>query len=354
MKLLLALVMSVALVLAQPAAPPAARDFPKHLTRGIQLMESASVAIPDLNRAGAPLIEAARQAVKSYQSPEIRSDDTRVLYGYLTNLRAFLMLSDALPKPVPFPGEAQNQLVELRENLSLAEAAFSALLNDREFTSLGSDRDNLKRYRERNQRVSPPAQAGSRVVFLGDSITDGWRLNEYFPDRDFINRGIGGQITGQMLGRMNDDVIEIKPAVMVVLAGTNDIARGVPLPTIESNLTMIADLAEFHKIKPIFASVLPVSDYHKATNPRYEMTRVRPPATILALNAWIQNLCKTRSYTYLDYFTPLVDAKGFLKAEMAEDGLHPNSDGYRVMAPLALAAIEKTLPAAPAPKKKRK
>ena len=149
-----------------------------------------------------------------------------------------------------------------------------------------------------------------RVVFLGDSITDGWRLNEYFGDRDFVNRGISGQITGEMLGRMKADVIDLKPEAMIVLAGTNDIARGVPVAAIENNLAMIADLAEFHKIKPLFASVLPVSDYHKGVNPANERTKQRPPATILELNAWLKSFCARRNFTYVDYFPALADQAG--------------------------------------------
>ena len=343
-----------AIVLGQAAAPPAPRDFPKHIERGAQLMESASVSIPELVRAGAPLIETARQAVRTYNSPDIRQDDSRVLLSYITALRAFLMLSDGLPKPIPFPAEAQRQLVELRENLSLAEGAFHLLLDSKETTALGSDWDNYKRYAEANTRIGPPAAGSLRVVFLGDSITDGWRLNEYFPDRDFINRGIGGQITGQMLGRMKQDVIDLKPAAVLILAGTNDVARGVPALTIQHHLAMMADLADAHKIKPIFASILPVSSYHKGENPRFEMTLVRPPAAIKALNEWLMSFCKSRGYVYADYFSALADARGLLKPEYADDGLHPNSLGYRVMAPVALEAVNRAFPRAASPAKRRK
>src|SRR5262249_20859639 len=154
-------------------------------------------------------------------------------------------------------------------------------------------RDNLKRYAEANERLGPPGDL-PRVVFLGDSITDAWRLNEYFTGRDFVNRGISGQTTGEMLSRMKQDVVDLKPVAMVVLAGTNDIARGVATKTIENNLEMIADVAEYYKIRPIFGSILPVSDYHKSKNPRYEMTKTRPPATILEINRWLQDFCTKR------------------------------------------------------------
>ena len=140
------------------------------------------------------------------------------------------------------------------------------------------DRDNLKRYAEANEKLGAPSPQKPRVVFLGDSITDGWRLNEYYGgDRDFVNRGISGQITGEMLGRMKADVIDLKPRLVLVLAGTNDLARGVPVNAIENNLSMIADLAEAHHIQPMFASLLPVSDYHKDANPQYLQTG-RPAA----------------------------------------------------------------------------
>jgi lysophospholipase L1-like esterase len=127
---------------------------------------------------------------------------------------------------------------------------------------------------------------------------------------------------------------------VLILGGTNDLARGTALNAIEDNLTMIADLADYHKIRLIFASVLPVSDYHKDVNPSYEMTPIRPPVLIRALNDWIKSLCTRRNYIYLDYYSEMVDAAGFLKADLADDGLHPNSAGYRIMAPLAQTAIE--------------
>jgi acyl-CoA thioesterase-1 len=195
------------------------------------------------------------------------------------------------------------------------------------------------------------------VVFFGDSITDFWRLNEYFPDRDFVNRGISGQITGEMLGRMKADVLDLQPAAVLILAGTNDLARNVPLVTIEDNYAMLATLAAANDIKVIFASVLPVSDYHKDRNPAYEMTKVRPPVYIKALNAWLQNFCAQKGCTYLDYSQALADDQGQLGSDLADDGLHPNAKGYRVMAPLVLTAIDKTLIVQPVisakPKKRR-
>ena len=314
--------------------------------RAIQLMESTGFAVPDLARAGAPLVENARQGLANVRSNPANAEFNRV---FLSNLRAYVQLADAVPKPFPFPETAQKQFGELRDALTRGESHFQALVIQKDRQLRNPDPDNLARYAEADSRIGPLVPGKPRVVFLGDSITDSWRLNEYFPDHDFINRGISGQITGQMLGRMQSDVINLHPDAMLLLGGTNDIARGISLAAIEDNLTLIADLAEYHKIKLIVASVLPVSDYHKDVNPNYEMTRTRPPASIRALNTWIQSLCARRNFTYLDYYSPMVDASGFMQSDLADDGLHPNSKGYRIMAPEALKAIDSLLRTAPPP-----
>jgi acyl-CoA thioesterase I len=148
-------------------------------------------------------------------------------------------------------------------------------------------------------------------------------------------------------------VINLKPEAVLILAGTNDIARGVPIRTIENNLTMIADLAAYHQIRLLFASILPVSDYHKNVNPQYARTGQRPPSTILNLNNWLKQFCSQRGYTYVDYYASAVDSAGFLQADLADDGLHPNAKGYRVMAPIALNAIDRALGSPPKRKKGR-
>ncbi len=319
--------------------------------RAAQLMESTSAAVPDLNRAAQPVIEKARQELINLKfSPQ----NSGSIYAFLNAARGFLALSDAVAKPFPIPDEVGRQFTELRAAVDRMDSHFRALLELKETQVRPSDRDRLARYAEANRMLAPPAPGRPRVVFLGDSITDGWRLNEYFTGRDFVNRGISGQITGEMLGRMQADVIDLKPQAMIVLAGTNDIARGVPLAAIENNLTMIADLAQFHKIKPLFASVLPVSDYHKDVNPANERTKQRPPATILELNAWLKSFCARRNFGYVDYFSALADQSGRLAAELADDGLHPNAKGYRLMAPIALAAIDNAFKPEPVSKKKRK
>jgi lysophospholipase L1-like esterase len=258
------------------------------------------------------------------------------------------MLSDAVPKPYPFPEAAQKQLNELRDGAQRLDSHFRALLDSKETRLSNPDRDNLKRFAEDNRKLPPVDANKPRVVFLGDSITDFWHLNEYFPDRNFINRGISGQITSEMLGRTKADVINLRPSAVVILAGTNDLARNIPLTVIEDNILMIADALDTYKIKVVIASVLPVSDYHKATNKSYERTPGRPPIFIKALNDWIESFCASRHHIYLNYHAAMVDPSGQLKEDLADDGLHPNAKGYRIMAPLALEAIQKALPR-PAP-----
>ena len=269
-------------------------DALKLETRAVQLMESTGVAVPGLARAGAPALENARQSLINLETAPQNAGQT---YTFLNNARAYLAISDTVPKPYPFPEEGRRQFGELRDAVDRIDSHFRALLDLKEEQLRNPDRDNLKRYAEANERLGPPSPERPRVVFLGDSITDAWRLNEYYgSDRDFVNRGISGQITGEMLGRMQADVIDLKPRLVLLLAGTNDIARGVPLHAIENNLSMIADLATAHHIEPMFASVLPISDYHQDANPQYRRSVQRPPARILELNAWLKNFCEQRSF----------------------------------------------------------
>ena len=203
----------------------------------------------------------------------------------------------------------------------------------------------LARYREDNMKTAAPAKNEQRVVFMGDSITDSWdnpTHGGFFPGKPYVNRGISGQTTPQMLIRFRRDVIELKPKVVVVLAGTNDLAGNTgptTLQAIQDNLTSMAELATAHGIRVVFASLLPVSDYELRDGKSIIQTTRRPPEKILALNAWMKEYAKDHFHVYLDYYSAMADAKGFLKDELSNDGLHPNSQGYVVMAPLAEAAI---------------
>jgi lysophospholipase L1-like esterase len=336
---------------AQPSASAllANNDALALLRRISQLMESTMLATPGMSRAAAPLAENVRQALVNIEATSAQNSSQ--VYALMANVRAYLALSDALPKQYPFADTAVKQVAELRDAMNRMDASFQALLELKDGQGRNPDRDNLTRYAEENSRLGPPGGQTPRVVFLGDSITDSWRLMEYFSGRDFVNRGISGQITGEMLGRMTADVINLRPEAVLILAGTNDIARGVPIRTIENNLMMIAELAVSHQIRPLFASILPVSDYHKNVNPQYARTGQRPPATILNLNNWLKQFCSQRGYLYVDYYSSMVDSAGFLQADLADDGLHPNPKGYRVMAPIALNDIDRTLGSPPKKKK---
>lgn len=318
-----------------------------------KLMEAGAIAMPELSRAAAPLIENVRQSARALQVGATR-EHSGVLYQLLTNAKIYLQIADAVPKPPAFAADARRQLDSLREAVDRADGHFRATLDDKELRLRGADRDNLARYEEENRLLPARAANEQRVVFFGDSITDGWQLNQYFPGKPYVNRGISGQITGEMLGRMQADVIALDPTAMVILAGTNDLARGVPIATIQNNLTMIGSLAEQAGIKPVFASILPVSDYHKGTNPNYERTPGRPPEKIRELNTWLAAMCKSRGFGYLDYFSAMVDENGFLRADLADDGLHPNAEGYKVMAPLAQAALDEAVKAAPPPDRRKR
>ena len=314
------------------------QDALKLEQRTVQLMESTGLAVPGLARAGAPALEDARQALANLETAPRNAVN---IFSFLSLARAYLAISETLPKPYPFPEEGRRQFGELRDAVDRLDAHFHALLDMKETQLRSPDRDNLARYAEADEKLGPPSPLKPRVVFLGDSITDGWRLNEYYgSERDFVNRGIGGQITGEMLGRMQADVINLKPRLVLVLAGINDLGRGVAVSAIENNLSMIADLAEAHHIEPMFASVLPVSDYHKDVNPQYARTAHLAPAKILELNGWLRNFCEQRHFPYVDYYSAMLDQAGFLQADLADDGLHPNAKGYRIMAPIALAAID--------------
>jgi lysophospholipase L1-like esterase len=212
-----------------------------------------------------------------------------------------------------------------------------------------NDWPNLTRYDKDNKTVAPLVKNEQRVVFMGDSITDSWdnpAFGGFFPGKPYVNRGISGQTTPQMLIRFRRDVIELKPKVVVILAGTNDIAGNTgptTLEAIEDNLKSMAELASANRIRVVLASVMPVSDYEMRDGKQLVQTVRRPPEKILALNKWIQEFARANHHTYLDYFSATVDAKGFLKDELSNDGLHPNQQGYVVMAPLAEAAIQASL-----------
>jgi lysophospholipase L1-like esterase len=211
-----------------------------------------------------------------------------------------------------------------------------------------TDWGNLKRFHDEDVALPAPAAGEKRVVFMGDSITQNWLRNGvpesqpdpgFFPGKPYVNRGISGQTTPQMLVRFRQDVIDLKPAAVVIFAGTNDVAGNTgdmtPEQT-EGNLASMAELAHAHGIKVVLCSILPAYDF--------PWKRGREPAAkIVALNEWIKSYAATHGYVYVDFYSAMVDARGGLPANLSPDGVHPNKAGYDIMNPLVEAGIAKAL-----------
>jgi lysophospholipase L1-like esterase len=208
---------------------------------------------------------------------------------------------------------------------------------------LSDDFGETAHYRKANAELPLPSDREPRVVFLGDSIFEGWYLPEPFPGKDYVGRGIGGQTTSQVLVRFRQDVVDLRPSAVVILLGTNDLAGNtgpITLPDIQRNFASLVELARAHGIAVVLSSVLPVHNYTKASKLQFPL---RPQAQILALNDWLRSYCLDQGLVYLDFFSAMVDGNGRMKKELAEDGLHPNRAGYAIMAPLAAEAIKRAL-----------
>lgn len=209
------------------------------------------------------------------------------------------------------------------------------------WTRIRDDWPNFARYRAANEKLGPPKPGENRVVFMGNSITDGWiRSNpEYFEGRPYVDRGISGQTTPQMLVRFKADVIDLKPKVVVILAGINDIAGNTgpsTLEMIEDNLSGMATLAKANGIKVVMSSILPAFDF--PWKPGME-----PAEKVVKVNAWIKDYAEKNGMIYLDYFTAFADERKGMPLKYSKDGIHPTKEGYLVMGPLADAAIAKAL-----------
>lgn len=200
------------------------------------------------------------------------------------------------------------------------------------------DWPNLAKYREANATLGLPVEGESRVVFLGDSITELWNLSNFFKGKPYVNRGISGQTTPQILLRFRQDVIALKPDIVVILAGTNDIAQNtgpISPEAMEDNLKSMVDLARKNGVRPILASVLPAAAYPWRPD-------IRPIEIILALNQWMKEYAAIEGIGYVDYYAAMVNDQHGLKPELSGDGVHPNEAGYAMMAPLVAEAIAKS------------
>lgn len=211
--------------------------------------------------------------------------------------------------------------------------------NKRMGESLRTDFAALKKYQDENAKVGLPAPEENRVVFMGNSITEYWNpyWAEFFPGKPYINRGIAGQTTPQMLVRFRQDVINLKPKVVVILAGINDIT-GMTGPTtnsmIEDNLSSMVEIAQANGIRVVLSTVLPCFSIVGRPD-------LHPAERVIALNAWIKKFADEKRCVYLDYFSKLTDENKGLKPEFTKDGVHPNKAGYEIMVPLVEAAIKK-------------
>ena len=204
-----------------------------------------------------------------------------------------------------------------------------------------NDWANFARYRQANAQLGAPAPGENRVVFMGNSITDAWarRFSTDFPGKPYVGRGISGQTTPQMLVRFRQDVVELKPKVVVILAGINDIAGNMGPSTqdmIANNIMGMTEIAKANGIRVVLSSVLPAYDFPWRRG-------MEPAPKVVALNAWLKAYAQGAGVVYLDYYSKLADARGGLPPALASDGVHPTAAGYQIMAPLAEAAIQEAL-----------
>lgn len=248
--------------------------------------------------------------------------------GLTTGALALAALVLAGPARAQDTVQAAPSAAELAKRLAADEAKLA-------------DWPNLARYRPANAALGEPQPGEKRVVFYGNSITDAWAkyFPQEFPGKPYVGRGISGQTTPQLLVRFRQDVIDLKPAVVVILAGTNDIAGNTGPSTqamIEDNLKSMVELARANGIRPVLASVLPAFEYPWRPG-------VEPAPKIVALNGWMKAYAAETHVVYLDYWTAMADARQGLRPELTTDGVHPNEAGYQVMAPLAERAIAEAL-----------
>ena len=247
------------------------------------------------------------------------------------------------PKP---DGSQAGKPADTKGSLSTSKDAEEQRKAQERERRIHNDWPNLIHYREANALAGLPAKGETRVVFFGDSITDAWIriMPEFFQGKSYLDRGIGGQTTAQLLVRFRQDVVDLGPKVVVILAGTNDIAGNTGPCTpemIEDNLKSMVEICRANGIRPVLASILPAADYPWKRN-------LEPGPKIVALNAWLEDYARKKALVFLDYYSAMNDGKLGLSASLSDDGVHPNRRGYAVMGPLAEKAIASALAADPA------
>jgi len=254
------------------------------------------------------------------------------------------------------PAQAPTARGQAPSGLAQAASGPTAAVQKAQENQQGNDWSYLlETYRSANRLLPPPAAGESRVVFMGDSITENWGATNdptipgqggFFPGKPYLNRGISGETSPQMLVRFRQDVVDLKPRVVVILAGTNDIAGNtgpMELTDTEANLQSMSDLAAANGIRVVLCSVLPAKAFPWSPG-------INPGSKIVELNRWIRQYAQSRGFAFVDYYDAMVDVDGGMKTELSPDGVHPNGKGYAVMAPLAQAGIEAAL-GSPAPRR---
>jgi lysophospholipase L1-like esterase len=256
-----------------------------------------------------------------------------------TSLQAALVLAAALAFPhlqAPLAAQETASLPETKAPAPVIQAPSATEYNAK------LDWPWLARFKEADAALPPPAAGENRVIFMGDSITQGWKIegpDGSFPGKPYINRGISGQTTPQMLLRFRQDVLDLKPKVVIILAGTNDVAGNTgpeTLDEIEGYIASMAELATSHHIRVVLCSILPAFDYPWKRG-------MEPAPKIDEVNKWMKAYADDHGHIYVDYHSAMKDEHDGLPATLSHDGVHPTDAGYAVMAPLAEAGIEKAL-----------